>query len=56
MMCARGVCEADGAGWGATRRLWQHDGVALYVQLLRDAFWVNPALEAILVWCAPLLT
>lgn len=31
--------------------LWQHDGVALYLHLLKDTFWVNPALEAILAWC-----
>lgn len=36
-----------------TCRLWQNDGIALYLRLLTDAFWVNPALEAILVWCVP---
>lgn len=32
-------------------RLWHHDGLAFYLVLLRDTFWVNYALEAILAWC-----
>lgn len=30
--------------------LWKHDGVSFYLQLLKDTFWVNSALEALLVW------
>lgn len=32
------------------RRLWKHDGLNFYLTLLRDSFWANPALEAILAW------
>lgn len=33
-----------------SRRLWKHDGLNFYLTLLRDSFWANPALEAILSW------
>ncbi|GAA6058273.1 hypothetical protein JCM3770_004335 [Rhodotorula araucariae] len=44
------LCDFAHAGKACRKLLWQHDGVALYLQLLKDTFWVNPALEAILVW------
>ncbi|GAA5845101.1 hypothetical protein JCM9279_005433 [Rhodotorula babjevae] len=44
------LCDCAHAGKATRRLLWQHDGIALYLRLLTDAFWVNPALEAILVW------
>ncbi|KPV72270.1 uncharacterized protein RHOBADRAFT_47116 [Rhodotorula graminis WP1] len=44
------LCDCAHAGKATRRLLWQHDGMALYLRLLTDAFWVNPALEAILVW------
>ncbi|GAA6017250.1 hypothetical protein JCM10207_003660 [Rhodosporidiobolus poonsookiae] len=44
------LCDFAHAGKTCRKLLWQHDGVAFYLHLLRDTFWVNPALEAILAW------
>ncbi|GJN89439.1 hypothetical protein Rhopal_002425-T1 [Rhodotorula paludigena] len=44
------LCDFAHAGKLCRKLLWQHDGVALYLHLLKDTFWVNPALEAILAW------
>ncbi|KWU43305.1 kinase-like protein [Rhodotorula sp. JG-1b] len=44
------LCDFAHASRACRRRLWAHDGVAFYVQLLKDPFWVNPALEAIAAW------
>jgi hypothetical protein len=43
-----------GADFVRACRLWAHDGVAFYVRLLKDPFWVNPALEAVAAWCVSL--
>ena len=34
---------------------WKHDGLNFFLSLLKDPFWANPALEAILSWCITLL-
>ncbi|GAA5977680.1 hypothetical protein JCM11641_001376 [Rhodosporidiobolus odoratus] len=44
------ICDFAHAGKACRTLLWQHDGVAFYLHLLKDTFWVNPALEAILAW------
>lgn len=31
-------------------RRWKHDGLNFFLSLLKDPFWANPALEAILSW------
>ncbi|GAA6044474.1 hypothetical protein JCM8097_000899, partial [Rhodosporidiobolus ruineniae] len=44
------LCDFAHAGKVCRKLLWHNDGVAFYLQLLKDTFWVNPALEAILAW------
>ncbi|GAA5958813.1 hypothetical protein JCM10213_006249 [Rhodosporidiobolus nylandii] len=44
------LCDFAHAGKACRKLLWHHDGVAFYLHLLKDTFWVNPALEAILAW------
>ncbi|GAA5991926.1 hypothetical protein JCM10908_002274 [Rhodotorula pacifica] len=44
------LCDFAHASRVCRRRLWAHDGIAFYLRLLKDAFWVNPALEAIAAW------
>ncbi|GAA5871422.1 hypothetical protein JCM8547_002661 [Rhodosporidiobolus lusitaniae] len=44
------LCDFAHAGKACRKLLWHHDGVSFYLHLLRDTFWVNPALEAILAW------
>ncbi|GAA5906712.1 hypothetical protein JCM6882_003280 [Rhodosporidiobolus microsporus] len=44
------LCDFAHAGKACRKLLWHHDGVTFYLHLLKDTFWVNPALEAILAW------
>uniref|UniRef100_A0A0K3CJ22 BY PROTMAP: gi/472584551/gb/EMS22137.1/ STE/STE11/cdc15 protein kinase [Rhodosporidium toruloides NP11] gi/647399342/emb/CDR43947.1/ RHTO0S08e08328g1_1 [Rhodosporidium toruloides] n=1 Tax=Rhodotorula toruloides TaxID=5286 RepID=A0A0K3CJ22_RHOTO len=44
------LCDFAHAGKACRHLLWKHDGVSFYLQLLKDTFWVNSALEALLVW------
>ncbi|GAA5841123.1 hypothetical protein JCM11251_008023 [Rhodosporidiobolus azoricus] len=44
------LCDFAHAGKACRKLLWHHDGVDFYLLLLKDTFWVNPALEAILAW------
>ncbi|POY73774.1 putative Non-specific serine/threonine protein kinase [Rhodotorula taiwanensis] len=44
------LCDFAHTSRVCRRRLWAHDGVAFYLQLLDDAFWASPALEAIATW------
>lgn len=44
------LCDFAHAGKATRRLLWRHDGLAFYLGLLRDPFWANPALEALLAW------
>ncbi|BGP24123.1 Protein kinase of the Mitotic Exit Network [Rhodotorula toruloides] len=44
------LCDFAHAGKACRYLLWKHDGVSFYLQLLKDTFWVNSALEAISVW------
>ncbi|CEQ42898.1 SPOSA6832_04772, partial [Sporobolomyces salmonicolor] len=44
------LCDFAHAGKACRKLLWLHDGVAFYLNLLKDTFWVNPALEAVLAW------
>ncbi|GAA5892422.1 hypothetical protein JCM5296_003594 [Sporobolomyces johnsonii] len=44
------LCDFAHAGKACRKLLWLHDGVAFYLNLPKDTFWVNPALEAVLAW------
>ncbi|BGP31514.1 Protein kinase of the Mitotic Exit Network [Rhodotorula toruloides] len=44
------LCDFAHAGKACRHLLWKHDGVTFYLQLLKDTFWVNSALEALLIW------
>nr|CRX79037.1 hypothetical protein ls5930a1_00083 [Leucosporidium scottii] len=44
------LCDFAHASKTCRKLLWKHDGLNFYLTLLRDSFWANPALEAILSW------
>ncbi|GBE85072.1 predicted protein [Sparassis crispa] len=44
------LCDFAGAGKSCRTLLWQHDGLALYLDLLDDPYFQVSALESILSW------
>ncbi|KAI5479767.1 STE/STE11/cdc15 protein kinase [Pseudohyphozyma bogoriensis] len=44
------ICDFAHASKTCRRILWKHDGLNFYLSLLKDPFWANPALEAIVSW------
>ncbi|KAK4699243.1 hypothetical protein P7C70_g7019, partial [Phenoliferia sp. Uapishka_3] len=44
------LCDFAHASKTCRKILWQHDGVRFYLGLLKDPFWANPALDAIVSW------
>lgn len=44
------LCDLASAGKSCRMLLWQHDGLAMYIQLLADPYFQVSALESILSW------
>ncbi|KAL8290145.1 hypothetical protein RQP46_003084 [Phenoliferia psychrophenolica] len=44
------LCDFAHASKTCRKILWQHDGLPFYLGLLKDPFWANPALDAIVSW------
>ncbi|KAM0746355.1 kinase-like protein [Meredithblackwellia eburnea MCA 4105] len=44
------LCDFAHASKTCRKLLWQYDGLGFYLGLLKDPFWANPALDAIVSW------
>jgi hypothetical protein len=44
------LCDLASAGKSCRMLLWQHDGLAMYINLLTDPYFQVSALESILSW------